>query len=291
MIVRHFDSSKEAVLLTDASRLFGLGYALGYMETDGSGKNVFNVVRCGSKGLTPTQQRYSTIELECLAIIWAIQKCSFFLKGLSNFLVLTDHRPLEGIFLKDLFNLPSPRLQHMCEKIAMCNFVVQWTPGKTHLFVDALSRAPLFAPKDLPGLEIDTAISCLSVTSTSSLDVIFSANDEDYRLLLSDVPNGTRRSNYSNFLKADFDSLSSSDGLVLLDSRHIVLPLNAVKPILRLLHATHSGVNKTLVLARGLYYWPGMVNVIKQLISSCSICYPHSPLLPWLHLLHLQIAK
>ena len=31
MIVRHFDSSKETVLLTNASRLFGLGYALGHM--------------------------------------------------------------------------------------------------------------------------------------------------------------------------------------------------------------------------------------------------------------------
>ena len=27
-----------------------------------------------------------------------------------------------------------------------------------------------------------------------------------------------------------------------------------------------------MVLARGLYYWPGMVNDIKQLISSCSTC-------------------
>ena len=81
LIVRHFDSTLEALLLTDASRLFGLGYALGHVETDSSGKKVFKVVRCGSKGLTPTQQRYSTIKLECLAIIWAIQKCSFFLRA------------------------------------------------------------------------------------------------------------------------------------------------------------------------------------------------------------------
>ena len=68
LIVRHFDKDKPVYLLTDASRLFGLGYALGHMETDASGKDVFKIVKCGSKGLTPTQQRYSTIELECLAI-------------------------------------------------------------------------------------------------------------------------------------------------------------------------------------------------------------------------------
>ena len=144
-----------------------------------------------------------------MAIVWAIQKCSFFLKDLSTFRVLTDHRPLEGIFQKDLFDLPNPRQQRMREKIAIYNFIVQWTPGKTHLISDALSRAPLFAPQDLSRMEIDTAITCLSATSTTSLDIIFSAIGEDYRLLLTDVPNGTRHSNYSHSLKADFDSLST----------------------------------------------------------------------------------
>ena len=74
---------------------------------------------------------------------------------------------------------------------------------------------------------------------------------------------------YSRSLKADFDSLSTSDGLVLLDSRLIVLPLPTVKPVLRLLHASHSGVNKTLNYARG---WPEMVNDVKQMISHCSLC-------------------
>ena len=122
--------------------------------------------------------------------------------------MLTDHRPLEGIFLKDLFDLPSPRLQRMCEKVAMYNFQVKWTPGKTHLIADALSRAPLFAAKDLPGLEIDTAITCLSATSSASLDIIYSSIDEDYRLLLTDINNGTQHSTYSTSLKSDFDSLS-----------------------------------------------------------------------------------
>ena len=48
LIVRHFDSRIPVFLLTDASRLHGLGYALGHMENDGNNKH------CGSKGLTPT---------------------------------------------------------------------------------------------------------------------------------------------------------------------------------------------------------------------------------------------
>ena len=73
-------------------------------------------------------------------------------------------------------------------------------------------------------------------------------------------------------LKSDFDCLSISDNLVLFDSRRIVLPISAIRPILNLLHTSHSGVNKTIALARGLYYWPGMINDIKQLVSRCATC-------------------
>ena len=107
LIVRHFDSLKEVIFLTDTSGLFGLGHVLGHIELDGSGKKSFKIVHCGSKGLIPTQQRHSTIDLECLAIAWAVQKCSFYLRGLPKFHIFTDHRPLEGIFQKDLLILPA----------------------------------------------------------------------------------------------------------------------------------------------------------------------------------------
>ena len=91
LVVRHFDSSKDVILLTDASRLHGLGH----IDIDSTGSKHFKIVHCGSKGLTAIQQRYSTIELECLAIVWAITKCSFYLHGLPNFTVYTDHHPLK----------------------------------------------------------------------------------------------------------------------------------------------------------------------------------------------------
>ena len=87
------------MILTDASRLHGLGYALGHNIDDR-----FRLVTCSSKALTPTQRRYATIELECLAVQYAIDKCHFYLKGGPEFTVATDHKPfLEGILKKDLF--------------------------------------------------------------------------------------------------------------------------------------------------------------------------------------------
>ena len=199
---------------------------------DQSGKEAFKIVHCGSKGLTPTQQRYSTIELECLAIVWAMLKCSFYLRGLPSFNIYMDHRPLQGVFQKDIFDLASPRLQHLREKIAMYSFQVCCVPGKTHFIADALSRALIFAPEKLPGLDIDTAISCLMQASQPSLRVIYTAVDDDYCQL---VKCNTSISRYSYSLKGSMDILSVSDNLVLLDSRRIVLPLPAVKPVLKLL--------------------------------------------------------
>ena len=171
----------------------------------------------------------------------------------------------------------------------MYSFVVRWVPGKTHFIADALSRAPLFAPEELPGLDIDTAISCLAVTSQPSLSSIYAAIDDDYRALLLDVQNNTSVSTYSRALKGNFDNLSIQEGLVLLDSRRIVLPLPAIKPILKLLHASHSGMTKTSALARGLYFWPGMSNDIKQLVSTCPACIkvlPSQPASPMVCLLY-----
>ena len=82
--------------------------------------------------------------MECLAILKAVQKCHFYLAGLSNFKIITDHRPLTGLFQKDLPDVTNPRLQRFREGLSAYQFTLHWTSGKFHLIADALSRAPVF---------------------------------------------------------------------------------------------------------------------------------------------------
>ena len=103
MIVAHFDPKLPVLVLTDVSRLFSLGYAMGHMID-----RRFRLVTCGSKLLTPTQQRYSTIELECLAVHFAVSKCSFYLKGCESFTFATDNRPLEGLLKRTYLRFLTP---------------------------------------------------------------------------------------------------------------------------------------------------------------------------------------
>ena len=130
-MLQPFDPKVKTIVLTDASRLHGIGFALVQMY-----KDKLVLIRCGSASLSPTQSRYSTFELECLAIVHAIQKCHYYLAGVPKFKVWTDHRHLH--------TLQNQRLMRMREKITSYNFSVIWTPGKTHHIADALSRAPRF---------------------------------------------------------------------------------------------------------------------------------------------------
>jgi hypothetical protein len=267
MVVTHFNPNLDAVVLTDASRLHGLGFVMGHI-VDGR----LRVVMCGSKSLTPAQQRYSTVELECLGVHYAIIKCSFYLKGLDMFTVMTDHRPLEGVFQKDLFDLGNPRLQRIREKLGEYSFKVKWVPGKTHYIADALSRSPVFDASDLSDMTIDTARTCLSETSPGGLSEILDNIDGDYRNLREDVMKGEIKSDRSIQFKSMFHRLSVDNELVYADGNRLVLPKKAVSKVLKGLHASHSGETKTYEMARSMYYWPGMYNDVTQMIQNCGIC-------------------
>ena len=51
-IAKPFDDAKDTILLTDASRLHGLGYTLVQRNRKGE----LSLIQCGSQSLTPTQQ-------------------------------------------------------------------------------------------------------------------------------------------------------------------------------------------------------------------------------------------
>ena len=106
-MLQPFDPNIKTVVLTDASRLQGIGFALVQVY-----KDRLAPIQCGSASLSPTQSRYSTVELECLAIVNAINKCSYNLGGIPRFEVWTDHRPTVGAFDKHLHLMQNQRLMH-----------------------------------------------------------------------------------------------------------------------------------------------------------------------------------
>ena len=105
----YFDPTKQTRLSTDASR-HGLGFVLQQLHQD-----KWALVHAGSRFLSDTESRYAIIELEMLAVSWAIIKCRIFLAGLPHFTVRTDHhKPLIPILNNHrLDEVENPRLQHL----------------------------------------------------------------------------------------------------------------------------------------------------------------------------------
>ena len=102
---------------------------------------------CGSQFLSSAEENYAVIELELLAVQWAIQKSRMYLVG-TNFTVITDHQPLVGILNgKNIDAVNNLRIHRIMSKLIGYQFKLLWTPGKTHHIADALSRSPVFKPE------------------------------------------------------------------------------------------------------------------------------------------------
>ncbi|XP_045127763.1 uncharacterized protein LOC123514179 [Portunus trituberculatus] len=167
-VLAAFDPALPTTLQTDASRLYGLGYAL--LQDHGGGQQ--RLVQCGSRFLTDTETRYATIELEMLAVVWAMGKTKFYLTGLQHFNLVTDHRPLVPILNSySLDAIENPRLQRLKEKIAPYIFTAVWRPGKELCIPDALSRSPVGYPTQADEvLGTDTGFQVRSIATLRAME-------------------------------------------------------------------------------------------------------------------------
>ena len=279
--LHHYDAKLHTKLVSDASKLNGLGYVL--LQTTSAESNVpVSVLQCGSRSLNDAERNYSTIELECLAIQWALHKCDFFLRGLEGFSVVTDHRPLVGVFNKSLTAVDNPRLVRIREKTLPYSFEVEWLAGKQNIVADALSRNPVVDPEPaqrifsclVGGSEMVEKLRNAAKTCPLYRD-IFAAfqRAKDPKLLLDNHP--------ARQLLNVWDELSVVDeGLLCVDGKRIYVPSSCRKMILDKLHQAHPGITRMYKTARINYFWPGLKNDVSNVVNGCGDCQRHQASLP-----------
>ena len=124
------DLTKPFTVKTDASSR-GIGGVL-CQEKDG----LLHPVLYASRKLLDREQRYSTVERECLAIVWSIDKFSRYLYG-QEFMLETDHRPLTYLRQSKLKN---SRLMRWALALQEYKFHILPVSGKSNVEADALSR-------------------------------------------------------------------------------------------------------------------------------------------------------
>lgn len=129
-LLQYPNFDKPFILTTDASNI-ALGAVLSQGQV-GSDKPI----AYASRTLSDTEARYSTIERELLAIIWATKHFRPYLYG-RKFYIYTDHRPLAWLnSLKD----PNSKLTRWRLRLQDFDFEIIYKNGKQNTNADALSR-------------------------------------------------------------------------------------------------------------------------------------------------------
>ena len=125
------DSNLTFVLRTDAS-LYGVGAVLlQYVD------NVPFPVAYASRKLLDRERRYSTIERECLAIVFGVKRFDYYLMG-REFILEVDHKPL--IYLSN-FKGSNSRIMRWILSLQSYRFRIVYIAGKDNIGADLLSRS------------------------------------------------------------------------------------------------------------------------------------------------------
>jgi hypothetical protein len=98
-----------------------------------------------SRTLTAAEKKYSQLDKEGLAMVFAVKKFHQFLYDRRHFTIYTDHKPLLGIFSSEraIPQMASSRIQRWALTMLTYEYDVIFRPGKENSNADALSRLPL----------------------------------------------------------------------------------------------------------------------------------------------------
>ena len=288
-----FDPELESGVFFDASKLRGLGWSL--FQYEPPPKKGIRLIKCGSRSLIDAMKNYSVGELEMCAIFYGLRDLDYWIRGIK-FCGITDHFPLVGAWKKSLEDIESPRIKTMIEKCRVYDMDLQYLPGSWNLIADALSRLPTlrhFTEEELEShaeIEAHTAnhTSYEDVSSDATLEPFFdeAVKDKKYQMIVTAVEEGKNVSELMKdhpgwMYKKQWDSLGiinrKSDKMLILDGTKIVVPHELRKMVLKQLHLAHLGYANTSETAKELYYWPSMLQDIKNITESCEACITDNP--------------
>ena len=268
----HFDPHKKIVLTVDASPI-GVGVVLAHRMDDGKELPI----AFHSKTLTTAERNYSQLDREALAIVVGVKKFHYFLYG-HSFEIVTDHKPLLGIFdpKKQIPDIINPRRLRWIIFLSGYNYSLVHMPGKSISHADALSRSPVTLTKEK---ETDS-ICFLDMWKDTPLNPTIIAKLQDEDLLLKQVREYVRNGwpyNVSSELKPYLlrrNDITLLDNCLVWGSR-IILPKIQQNNILNQLHVAHPGVVRMKALARSYVWWPNIDDQIEAFIHNCVSCQVH----------------
>lgn len=266
------------ILSTDASNN-RIGAVLKQRTTD----NKLHVISYFSQMLSDTQQRYSTIEKEALAIHTALEKLRPYVIN-HDVIIETDHCPLCNFHRRPTRNR---RIDFWSIDLADYNILeIKYKKGSCNCDADLMTRYPILASIGV----ITRAMAKKSNLSTDSLQSSSSQTTSPTRTPVSPIDLSRIRDEQQQdriiqerINKLDKHSLVQDGILFRLrknKSKVPFLPASLIKEVLHIFHdhisAAHFGKNRTYTNIANRCYWPNMQKDIAQYVRSCELCARHN---------------
>ncbi|XP_050059397.1 uncharacterized protein K02A2.6-like [Aphis gossypii] len=280
-ILTHYDTTLELVLACDASPK-GIGAVLSHKFPN----KVEKPIAFASRTLSKSEQGYSQLDKEALALVYGVKYFHQYLYGRS-FILKTDHKPLISIFgeKKVIPVMAAHRLQRYAIFLEGYSYTIEFVKGEDNGNADSLSRLPL------EGVDMINHEFCnnfyinlitTNVQAITDLDIIEEIQrDVVLRKVFLLVMSGKWPSSNKEVVEEirpyfnRRNELAIEQGMLLWGHR-LVIPLKFRKVLLSELHSSHLGTVKMKSIARSYLWWPNIDKEIVQITKECLGCMEHS---------------
>ena len=280
-ILRHFQYGEETEIHTDACA-YGVGAVLMQWQNEGN-KRVRKTIAYASRSLNKSERNYFVTELECLAVVYGVEKFRPYVYG-QQFKIVVDH-----CSLCHLLNLKNPngRLARWALRLQPYNFTIEYTKGKLHNHADILSGFPYEkAPEEETGIEDRFLFSTIFQESPLTLPKLLEKrrNDNKIKEIIQEILKV--KDGHVSSMKG-IDDFKIIDGVLHHvnfdpDGRLwcICIPKGMREAVLQALHSSetggHLGLYKTWCSVKSRFWWHNMFQHVRKFVEGCNICQVYS---------------
>lgn len=282
--VGYFDPNKETVVYTDASPV---GISAVIVQNTAHKKD-HKLISYSSRSLTPTEQRYSQIERECLAIVYACEHNKLYLYG-QTFQIFCDHKPIVNTLNNPNATVPL-RIERMTLRLQGFSFNLYHVRGEDNIS-DYPSRHPAHNITEtstniekyinfVTKYALPNAITMQDMRKETKNDVVLQLiakiiRQNSWQDLERPIQDPEIRQHIQTLLpyrniRRELTVNDTSD--IILKGNRIVVPIVYQDTVIKLAHHSHMGLAKTKALLRSKVYFPNLDERVEWFIRNCATC-------------------
>ncbi|UYV70981.1 K02A2.6-like, partial [Cordylochernes scorpioides] len=267
-----FCPNLPTVITTDASHS-GIGCVVSQLSEKGEER----IVACASRTLSDAERKYSIVEKEALACVWACEKFRRWVWGLK-FTLRTDQYSLTTLLTTKGNDRAGLRIARWSARLMNFDYNIEYKKGRDNVLPDYLSRSSLSSYEDHDG-EVELIASINQDMLAISEEEFLRGGSQCLEIIaLKEQLMKPWSNNESSQLNKYFrlrKDLSVQEDLILNEKGKILVPVSLRNKLLSFAHKAHQGMVRTKQRLRESYWWPGMDKDVEDLVTNFWVCKNH----------------